>query len=1400
LLALLALHANELVPSERLVSALFGVDAADASVNSLQVALSRLRRALGDGLIQRRPGGYLLQLSPAALDTARFERLVAEGRTLLQEGDAVAAGAVLRDALGLFHGSPLADIASFDFAQEEIRRLEGLRIAGLLDRIDADLAAGRGADLVPELEALTREHPLQERLRGQLMLALYRSGRQSDALDAYRDTRQLLGEELGLEPSLALRELELAILRQDPTLDRREPPEAVTSAVDSGVVVCPFKGLAPFGAPDARYFFGRERAVDQLIAHLAASSFVGLIGPSGSGKSSLLQAGLLTALAAGALPGSGEWRQYLVRPGDGARIDLPEPPSHSRLVVAVDQLEELFTSPLDEARRVSFVSALAAAALDPAGRFVVVVSLRADFYGRCAAYDEFAALLSSNHILLTPMKRDELARAIERPAREAGLEVEHDLVDALVSDVEGEPGALPLLSTSLLELWLERDGRSLTYDAYRLSGGLHGAVGRLGEHAYAALTPDEQAIARVILMRLAVEEDGTFVRRRMPREELELVQASTAERVISALTDARLLTASEGMLEVSHEALLSEWPRLRDWLDEDRDGRRLHAHLAAAAREWNARSRDAADLYRGPRLSSVLDWTRAHDAELNRVEREFVDESRFANEREAARERRRNRRLKSLLVGVAALLVLAIVAGVVAAVARSRSQHEATIALARELGAEAVSAPRVDEAMLLAGEAVRLNRSMQTEGTLLATLLRSPNVLGTITSPILSRPQHISISPDGRTLAVSDNLDTVRFYDTATLRLRHVARELGYTYAVAYYPDGTKLAAFGGPTPRIDIVDARTFHRLRTLEFDPGWSSGPTGCCAPPLVTPDGRMLVFVYDLLRPDGSDGAARLDRWNLQTGHRFATVTLPIDGASDATILDHGRRLAVGGTHALAIFDLRSLRLLRRVPLASTSAIDQASLSPDGRTVAAGAEDGSVSFVDVSSGRRVSASGGTAGIRCLQFAPDARTLVTTSEDGSVVVWDSHTGRALTRLVGHEGLVHSCAFGPHGRTLFTSSLDGAIFEWAVGAVRRFGVPFSSPSRPPPFDENSFAAPPLAVSATGSTYADAAGRSTVDLFDTGSGKRSATFRVHSPLLTSLAFSPRAPLLAVTGADGVVQLWRVASVPRLVRTFGGLRSFNEQPESVATVAFSPDGRLLAAGDVDHTPASVPYRFGSVAVWDVATGRRLWQVRNRLGWVHTVAFSPSGRLLAAAQESGGARIYDAHTGRLERALRLYGGAQADGAYDTLAFAPNGTLATGTWNGILQLWNPSTGASIGRPTLVASAPVSSIAFAPSGKVLATTGGSDGLTKVWTTQRLQRFGADLPGSRGSWGNALYTPDGSKLVAVDADGHGVIWPASLDAWMQHACSVAGRNFTREEWARFVGKPPYAQTCGAMR
>ena len=303
--------------------------------------------------------------------------------------------------------------------------------------------------------------------------------------------------------------------------------------------VCPFKGLASFEPADADYFFGRERLIAELVARLVGASFLGIVGPSGSGKSSVLRAGLLPALAGGVLPGSERWRRVLIRPGErpldelrrmlasGAKDPVAEAldalTADERILLAVDQLEELFTACKDETQRAAFVDMLARAAADPQGRAVVTVAVRADFYGRFAAFPRLAELLGANHVLVGPMQASELRRAIELPASRVGLRVEPELADTLVDDVEGEPGALPLLSTALLELWQKRQDNTLTAAVYRESGGVHGAVARLAEGTYARIPDGDKPLVRAIMLRLVGEGEGeAAVRRRAPLTELDL--------------------------------------------------------------------------------------------------------------------------------------------------------------------------------------------------------------------------------------------------------------------------------------------------------------------------------------------------------------------------------------------------------------------------------------------------------------------------------------------------------------------------------------------------------------------------------------------------------------------------------------------------------------------------------------------------------------------------------------------------------------------------------------------------------------------------------------------------------------------------------------------------------------
>ena len=347
-------------------------------------------------------------------------------------GDAARARERLCTALGLWRGEPLADFAYEPFAQGEIERLREARLVAIEDRIEADLALGADGELVGEIESLIAANPLAERLRGQLMLALYRAGRQADALAVYRQASELLREELGLEPSRPLQDLERAILGHDASLDGTG-----TVTVTRGVPleVCPFKGLAFFDRADAEYFCGRERLIADLLARLVESPLVGILGPSGIGKSSLLRAGLLPALSAGALPGSEKWRQVLLRPGTHPNAELARALAGDRLpdvvgqlapgerlVVAVDQLEELFTLCEREEERAAFARAAGGGGGRPrAAGAGGGVAARRFLRPRSPPIRRSPSWSARSHVLVGPMDRDELARAIEQPAARAGL-------------------------------------------------------------------------------------------------------------------------------------------------------------------------------------------------------------------------------------------------------------------------------------------------------------------------------------------------------------------------------------------------------------------------------------------------------------------------------------------------------------------------------------------------------------------------------------------------------------------------------------------------------------------------------------------------------------------------------------------------------------------------------------------------------------------------------------------------------------------------------------------------------------------------------------------------------------------------------------------------------------------
>jgi WD40 repeat protein/DNA-binding SARP family transcriptional activator/energy-coupling factor transporter ATP-binding protein EcfA2 len=1359
LLAYLLLHANELVSSDALVEHVFGADPPANATNSLHAGISRLRRTLtpngDDSLIGTQARGYVLRADADQLDTAVFEQRLATGRTALADGDAAAAAEIIGEALALWRGPPLADVA-FVYPQPELARLEELRLAAVTDRIEAELALGRSSELVGELQALVETYPLHERPRGQLMLALYRAGRQADALEVYRSTRDLLRDELGLAPSRALQELERAILQQAETLDAKPPRRAV----------CPFKGLAAFEAADAPFFFGRERVVDELVARLATATFVGVVGPSGCGKSSIIRAGLLPALAEGALPASDARRHVVLRPSTAAALAADEP-----AVLAVDQLEEVFTAIDDEDERRSFLDELAAAAADSSRRALVVVGLRADFYGRFAAYPQFAKLLSANHVLVGPMSRDELRAAVERPAARAGLVLEHMLVDALVADVDGEPGALPLLSTMLLELWQLRDRDRLRLAAYRSSGGVRGAVARLAERAYATLEEHERDAARGIFLRLAGGEPEAPVRTRVRLDEL-----SDAPGVLASLTEARLVTVDDGAVEVAHEALLREWPRLRDWLEEDRDRVWLRRRLAEHAREWAERERDAALLYRGAPLAAALAWAAEHEAELSTLEREFLEQSRLASERDAERQRSAYRRLRILVVAVAMLLAAAVVAGVLALAQRNSARDSALVADAQRLGAQALVQDRLDRALLLARQAWNMDPSPVTRGTLLASLMRAPAALRLLRGTG-DRVQWIDITPDGRTLAVGDNGSAVAFFDTRANRRTRVVHVRGVTFGDAFSPDGRTLAAGGdeplaggGSRSFIAFVEVAS-GRIRYASFPSGWSTNDRVAYAP-----DGRAVATAEQ----NWSTKRQRLVERDPATFAALRSTAQPLfDFVATVRYSPDGRLLFVSGGRRgqdLTLeYDARTLRLLRTFRAGGFLAV-----APDGRSAAVGTLEGQVTFLDVAGRRPAVTEQQDSSVQGIGFSPDGRTLVTVGDGRDVVVWDARSHTVRESLAGHSGRVFGPAFSPDGRTLYTSGLDGSIIAWDVGGARRLARPYAVVHGPVPGDAPDAAFLARAIAPDDRSFAIGTLAGKVDVFDTKTLRVTRSLQVLPPgrEVTGLAYSPDGRRIAVGGSTGT---------PLVVDPISG-RTIMRLPTprfgAVSGLAFH--GQLVAVAAED----------GTVALADARTGRLVRQLlvsRSTPQDVHGAAdvdFSPGGRRIAASGGDGFASVWDVASGR-----RIWR-SRADRWFATsVRYSPGGRLvAVGTGQkGDVVFFDAATGRRAGAPLRASAGYVTAVSFAPDSRTVATSG-TDSTTRLWDVTARKQIGTEFRGRR--WAASTFFADGRRLLVADASGTGVVWDVAPDDLARRACAIAGRNLTRDEWQTFLPKRPYAPTC----
>jgi WD40 repeat protein/class 3 adenylate cyclase len=1186
----------------------------------------------------------------------------------------------------------------------------------------------------------------------------------------------------------------------------------------------PFKGLQYFEELDSDLFFGRELLTAKLVNRLSSSQFLSvIIGASGSGKSSLVRAGLIPSLKKGQIlmdgtkppEGSSEWRVHIITPTahplEALAIELTRDsesvtttstlmddlmqdprsltlflirkyPKHHTLLV-LDQFEELFTLCRDEFEREAFIDNLLTTLNQSERRVTLVLTLRADFYAHLAQYPELRDAVAKQQEYIGPMTTEELRRAIEEPARLGHWAFEPGLVDLILRDVGDEPGALPLLSHALLETWKRRAGHTLTLKGYADAGGVHGAIAHTAESMYRILSPAEQAITRNIFLRLTELGEGTEdTRRRTSMSELLSHSDDPKEvrAVLNLLAEARLITLGEDTVEVAHEALIREWPTLREWLTQDREGLLLHRQITEAAHEWELLERDVGSVYRGARLAQAREWAILHPNSLNAGERAFIEasnelEQREQTEREAQIQReleaakklaetqsRAAKQLRRRAVFLTGAFVLAIVLAGVAIFFGNKANHNANqaqverlIATSRELAAAAISSLEEDpeRSILLALQAETTTHTPEAENALHRSILASHTVLVVHNgAPVWD----VTFSPDGKRFATTSQDKTAKVWDAKTGQL--LLTLIGHTdeaAGIVYSPDGKRIATTSDDHTA-KIWDATTGQLLLTL-------TGHTDAVGPIAFSPDGTRLVTT-------GLDETARV--WDAMTGKELLTVTHP-GYFFDVAFHPDGPQIAGSGPDGIVtIWDATTGKESLVLPGASESGPMLGgwgvAFSPDGKRFALVSDSiYPVKIWDATTGEVLLSGnlGHSVPPIDIAFSPDGKLAITGGLDQKAKIWDTTAGQVLYTLSGHTQGIIGVAFSPDGTHVATVGFDGTARIWDVTPAKELlFIPFVHPE----INWSGW----LSYNADGTRILTDYTNSNARIWDAVSGKelmQLGGFTVNTGAFQP-SYSPDGKLIAAGNGDNKIFVWDAQTGEQLT-TLVGFEGWARH------TAFSPDGtRLASANDNDGTKASKI--TGTVTIWDLASAKALLTMQVSPHGTTSVAYSPDGNYLITGDWDANGIIWDANTGNKLFTLPEQSWVTA------VSFSPDGKLvATGCFNGIVTLWNASTGKKL--LTLKGhNGWVNAVPFSADGKLIATVA-EDGTARVWdaaTGENLLTLPVDIQGV----GGVSFSPDGKRLAVGGYSGI-YIFALPIEDVVALAKSRLTRTFTPEECRQYL-------------